>query len=60
MNVPLDSKQEKQHNLDRNITTVTSEATEISKRLMNTILQEDKGFLGKGNCVSLYARERNT
>ena len=27
---------------------------------MNAILKEDKGFLRKGNYISLHARERNT
>ena len=39
--------------MEFNITAVTSEATGISERLMNTILKEGKGFLAKGElCFS--------
>ena len=40
--------QEKEHKLDINITAVTSQATGISGRLINTILKEGKGSLEKG------------
>lgn len=41
-------KQKEQHNMDMNIATVTSEATGVSERLVNTVLKEGKQSLERG------------
>ena len=49
-----------EHELDINITAVTSDATRVSERLMNTILEDCKGSLKKQDLYFSTPKEENT